>query len=76
MLGKRGGGGQIRFLHACLTFAGLHLIGTSKYTFRVVHFVSFQDYIELGALSRTRDNFEQSKAPGCKIFKIISMVFL
>lgn len=37
-------GEQIRFLHACLTFASLHLIETSKYTFRVVHFVSFRLY--------------------------------
>lgn len=32
-------------LHACLTFVGSHLIGTSKYTFRVVCSVSFWNYI-------------------------------
>lgn len=67
-------GRQIRFLHACLTFAGSHLIGTSKYTFRSTFCLFPRDYIELEApLSRLRDNFEQSGAPRCKIFKAVSV---
>lgn len=42
-------GRQIRFLHACLTFAGSHLIGTSKYTFRSTFCLFPRDYIELEA---------------------------